>query len=37
MSSISLRHRLHVLFVLLYGWAFVMMRHDIPSVFTLFG
>ena len=28
MSSFSLRHRLHLLFVLLYGWAFVMMRHD---------
>ena len=28
MSSFSLRHRLHLLFVLLYGWAFVMMHHD---------
>ena len=28
MNSFSLRHRLHLLFVLLYGWAFVMMRHD---------
>ena len=28
MSSFSLWHRLHLLFVLLYGWAFVMMRHD---------
>ena len=28
MSSSSLRHRLHLLFALLYGWAFVMMRHD---------
>ena len=28
MSSFFLRHRLHLLFVLLYGWAFVMLRHD---------
>ena len=28
MSSFSLRHRLHLLFVLLYAWAFAMMRHD---------
>ena len=28
MSSFSLRHILRLLFVLLYGWAFVMMRHD---------
>ena len=28
MSSFSLRHRLHLLFVLLYGCAFVMMCHD---------
>ena len=34
MSSFSLRHRLHLLFVLLYGWAFVMMHHDSSLVHT---
>ena len=28
MSSFSLRHRLHLLFVLLCGCTFVMMHHD---------
>ena len=36
MTSFSLRHRLHLLFVLLYGWAFVMMRHDNDCSMLLF-
>ena len=28
MISFSFRHRFHLLLVPLYGWAFVMMRHD---------
>ena len=37
MSSFSLRHRLHLLFVLLYGWAFVMMRHDNKRIMSSFS
>ena len=35
MSSFSLRHRLHLLFVLQYGWACAMMHHDSECLMSL--
>ena len=35
MSSVSLRHRLHLLFMLLYSWAFVMMHHVSECLMSL--